>query len=89
MIAPIPGPDAPPRAARQCRIGTWGGGLGVFWQHGASIGVIWTTVPAWGQVTPRLRAYHHVLGSAEVARRYFDLMSESMREMRPDLRSVA
>lgn len=61
----------------------------MFWQHDARIGVVWTTMPAWGQVTPRLRAYHHVLGSAEIARRYFDQMSESMKEMRPDLRNAA
>ena len=85
MIAPRQGPTAPPPHARQRRIGTWGGGLGTFWQEGARIGMIWGTMPDWGQATPPMRAYSHTLGDEVVARRYYDQMDESMRYMRPDL----
>ncbi len=85
MLRPIRRAAARPAGSRHCRIGTWGGGLGTFWQQGNQIGVIWDVMPKWGEVTPPMQSYYHVLKNEDVARQYFNLMEESMRVMRPDL----
>ncbi len=75
MVETALGPVAPPRHARTCRLETWGGGVGTFWQYGRCIGQIWDQLPDWGVASPPHCSLQWRLSSTSIARGYFDVMA--------------